>query len=72
MVKGIPITIYIAWTISVIGFIVTFILDNKRRKDIKLPDGNILRVYDNTHMFWLIIMWLCIVVMEMYKIFGGQ
>ena len=43
-----------------------------KRKDLKVPDKDILRVYDNTYMLWLIVTWIIVVGINIIKILGGQ
>jgi uncharacterized membrane protein len=64
--------LYIGWIFSIIGFIITFIQAMNKRKDLKVPDKDILRVYDNTYMLWLIVMWIIVVGINIIKILGGQ
>ena len=64
--------LYIGWIFSIIGFIITFIQAMNKRKDLKVPDKDILRVYDNTYMLWLIVTWVIVVGINIIKILGGQ
>ena len=66
------VVLYIGWILSIIGFIITFIQAMNKRKDLKVPDKDILRVYDNTYMLWIVVIWIIAVGIYIIDILGGQ